>query len=716
MKRFFDFRHCLLLNSCFLFCLTFSNCSKDNSDLGLSYVKDPDTNKVMQTNFGVIPVNQFVIIMDEDYDKSDADEIAQKYGGSVVGEVEYVNLYQIETAFSTEEELRKALNEVSGKEGVIQAVINGDVYLRTEEYLSCDPLDDPVYKNVKASMAFDMMNLKDAWKYIKAGGIELSEVKVGVIDDGIYSTSREIYVKGNNEFEDDVKGRESSGMVSRSEISVTTEQEGLSEGRAGHSNRVIGIIAANNKNGGLSGVASVLGNKLKVTHMGSIKSGNVEEAATDTSDITQFHSKGKSYFCTILADLKKQVEQKSKVINCSFGTTSYKDKDVAKAFRRFLDKMAVEHPDVVFVAAGGNDNHELTGDDDFWGSKSPNLITVGAVKEDGSKANFSNYAGPDGEITISTYEATATEMGIESATSFCAPQVTGVVALLKSLNPGLSANEIKEILKRTATKEINGKKIDTNIGGGHLNASEAVLEVINDVRKKKGLKPLTKQHLIDLATIELVATGGPEDFTVTATVKAVSDKGTTLEIEVGGSNFALKGDHAKTLSDAGSVSWDLSLGKGSGGVTVKVKRLDTDGCGIVILGGELKTEDLVGEWTGTLTPAGWSASNDMIRQRSAGVIEATIGKPKSLTFNITLIDEASVGIALHVAGGTPISAQRFSFEKGKLHSEFFAQKNNFVYDAAVDQQGKKLVLTGFWSMINSAVSMNGSWEGSLEKK
>lgn len=714
MKKYSELKRNLLFPVFLLICLMFSNCSKDEYDLGVAYVKDPDTNKVMKTESGVIPVNQFAVILDEDHDKKDADKIAQKFGGAVVGEIEFVNLFQIETAFSKEEELRNALNEILGKEGVIDAVVNGDVYLRTGEYMSCDPLDDPFYKKKNASKAYDMMNLKDAWKYIKASGIELSEVKVGVIDDGIKPTSGEIYVKGNKEFDEVVKNRESAGKVSKSEISVITEQEELSG--EGHSNRVIGVIAANNENGGLSGVASVLGNKLKITHMESLKFGNVEEAVTDTSDITQFHRKGKSYLCTILADLKKQVENKSKVINCSFGTTDYKDKDVAKAFKRFLDKMAVEHPDVIFVAAGGNDNHELTGDDDFWGSKSPNLITVGAIQEDGSRAKFSNYAGPGGEITISTYESTATEDGIESATSFCAPQVTGVVALMKSLNPGLSANEIKEILKKTATKEINGKKIDANIGGGHLNASEAVLEVINDLRKKKGLKPLTKQLLIEQATLDLNAAGGPKDFTVTASVKAVSDKGTTLDIEVGGSNFALKGDHSKTLSAAGSVSWDISLGEGSSGVTVKVKRLDTDGCGIVILGGEIKAEDLAGEWTGTVTPSNWSASSDMIRQRAAAVIDPVMGKPKSLTFNISYVDENSVGIALHVTGGTPISTQRFSFVKGKLHSEFFAQKNDCIYDATVEQQGKQLVLTGTWSTSNNAMSMNGRWEGSLEKK
>lgn len=288
---------------------------------------------------------------------------------------------------------------------------------------------------------------------------------------------------------------------------------------------------------------------------------------------------------------------------------------------------------------------------------------------------------------------------------------------MKSINPELTAAQIKEIIKKTATKEINGKQVDPRMGGC-LNAADAVLWVINDMREKKGLKPpkLSKEYLINLSSLELKATDGPKDFTVTATVREVSEKGTTLSIDVSGSNYALKGDQTKTISSAGSVTWEITLGEDSDELTVKVKRLDTDGCAYIVLGGELKTEDLVGVWNGNVVGVNWSASSDLIRQYSAQTIEPEMGKQKDLTLNVTYISESAVGISLSVAGGKPIPTQTFSFSEGKLNSKFNAHMNNYTYEATVEQKGSKLVLTGTWASVNNMIKMNGTWTAEIEKK
>lgn len=582
-------------------CIIALNCSQKKIDVGVNYAKQPDPAKIAKTKFGEIPVNQMVVILDNNRSKKDAESIAALYGGSVVGEIEFINLFQIETNFSSEVELIKAISDISKKEGVLNAVVNSSLVLRQGNNISCDPLDDPIYKtNKENSTAYDMIKLKNAWKLIKASGIELSDVTVGVNDDELGFASTEINIRGKRESsETEEKMKETYGYGMNSEIELHTGQNELFPA-PGHSNQVINIIAANDKNGGISGVASVLGNKLKVNHINTISGDNLKKMEKfDENNPAQYQSKGKSYLCGFIVDLQKQVQNGAKVINCSFGTSDYEDKDIAKAFKKYIDKMAVEKPDVLFVAAAGNDNHELTGDNDYWGYKSPNLVTVGITNEDGTKNEKSNYAGPDGEITLSAYGNVLAERNTSIfGSSFCAPQVTGVVALMRSLNPNLSAAQIKNILTTSASKTINGKSVDPLTGAGCLNAEDAIFSVIKDLKKDESL---TKESLLNLASLELTAKGGPREFTVTASVKAVSEKGTKFSIDISGSNFVLNGSKEQKLSAAGSVSWDVSLGEESKGVTVTVKRLDTDGCAIIFLS-SMPEVSLSGKVTGFVDP------------------------------------------------------------------------------------------------------------------
>ncbi len=69
---------------------------------------------------------------------------------------------------------------------------------------------------------------------------------------------------------------------------------------------------------------------------------------------------------------------------------------MAQAYRRFFTKMAEDHPDVVFVAAAGNDNFEPDGTRSFpSGFALPNVITVGNVNNDGTTNESSNRSsGP----------------------------------------------------------------------------------------------------------------------------------------------------------------------------------------------------------------------------------------------------------------------------------------------------------------------------------
>ncbi|GAA0715774.1 subtilisin family serine protease [Halorubrum trapanicum] len=82
-----------------------------------------------------------------------------------------------------------------------------------------------------------------------------------------------------------------------------------------------------------------------------------------------------------------------------------------------------------------------------------------------------NVAGPDGEQTAS--------YGWKAGTSMAAPQVAGAVALVRSLRPDASVDEIESLIQETASMPDEG---ETYHGAGHLDLEALVREV----SKKKG--------------------------------------------------------------------------------------------------------------------------------------------------------------------------------------------------------------------------------------
>lgn len=92
----------------------------------ISYYKTPDASLVGDTDeWGAVPLNQLIIVFDDDIGKSEAKKIIQQLGGVIVGEIEMINLYQIETEGRTETELSRLLETTLAMSGVETAFPNG---------------------------------------------------------------------------------------------------------------------------------------------------------------------------------------------------------------------------------------------------------------------------------------------------------------------------------------------------------------------------------------------------------------------------------------------------------------------------------------------------------------------------------------------------------------------------------------------------------------
>jgi subtilisin family serine protease len=116
----------------------------------------------------------------------------------------------------------------------------------------------------------------------------------------------------------------------------------------------------------------------------------------------------------------------------------------------------------------------------------PGVIAVGATNSRDTVTSYSQkgkwisvVAPGDGILsTTPTYMtnliqtgATTGRYGKLSGTSMAAPLVSGIAALMKSVNPSLKAADIKDVLEETA----DGKGgFSTSAGNGRVNAAKAL--------------------------------------------------------------------------------------------------------------------------------------------------------------------------------------------------------------------------------------------------
>lgn len=106
------------------------------------------------------------------------------------------------------------------------------------------------------------------------------------------------------------------------------------------------------------------------------------------------------------------------------------------------------------------------------------ILVVGGVKEDGTRAsNYSSYGTPIDLVAPGSNIFTtsgSTSYAMRSGNSYSTPIVAGVIALMWSINPNLTLQEL-ECLLLNATDDMGDAGWDIYYGWGRLNASKAAL-------------------------------------------------------------------------------------------------------------------------------------------------------------------------------------------------------------------------------------------------
>jgi hypothetical protein len=292
---------------------------------------------------------------------------------------------------------------------------------------------------------------------------ELSPVTVYVADAGVArGASRKLELKGHPYQQRRISLKTTFGssnplvqrvldrVLKRVEMSIPDPTDTVPLAHPTHGTHVAGLIG--------SGISEVGGGRTNTV-----------------VDLDIFKGVGRYRFENLVDGLQ-QIETEnasSSIVNLSVETSN--QREIADGLRSLTQKT-----DAIVVLASGNSGIEFAED------SVPTLfeegLTVGALSLSGVRASFSNYGKAldlvaPGEQILSRGEGiqwSPESLEVLTGTSFAAPIVSGAAAIVRSILPEASREDVKKILIQTAVDlGLNGR--DDEYGHGMVNAYRAAL-------------------------------------------------------------------------------------------------------------------------------------------------------------------------------------------------------------------------------------------------
>lgn len=323
--------------------------------------------------------------------------------------------------------------------------------------------NDTYYQNGKQAV-LDLIGAKKLWDF----DIDCSDVAVGVMDSGIQTNHEDLIDNiwvNTGEIVGDGIDNDGNGYIDDIYGWNCGDSNGDVSYVSNHGVHVAGIVSAVTDNS--KGVASVARN-------------------AKIASIKIFNSSGKSTLSYIIEGINYAKKNDINIINCSFGGAGWGSTSVS------IVKSAIEAvPDIFFVIAAGNiatstpqpDNDQTAVYPSQLTKDLDNVISVANTTSSDELSSTSHYGATSVDIAApgtGIYSTIPTSSyGTMSGTSMATPMVASAVAVMRAVNPNISAKEIKETLCSSSDKlsALTGKVIS----GGRLNAYNAVKAIMPTV-------------------------------------------------------------------------------------------------------------------------------------------------------------------------------------------------------------------------------------------
>ncbi len=281
-------------------------------------------------------------------------------------------------------------------------------------FIPNDPCFDEAFFECRGTTQYGPQLIKapEAWDVHQGS----TDVEVCVVDTGVCADHPDLN-----------DGR----FISQKSRNFIGDPENLTDNN-GHGTMVTGIIAATINNGvGIAGLAQV-----------SFYAAKITEGGTFTED-------------NLAAAIRHCADQGADIINLSVRIP-----DPHSAVAEAVAYAYTTKGSLLVGAAGNQGSNQID-----YPARYPGVIAATCVDQGQALCSFSNFgpeaelAGPGNEILSTGYRCypvngeTICELGYEmrDGTSFSAPHVSGVAALMKSRNPPMTNIQIREQLNLTAS-------------------------------------------------------------------------------------------------------------------------------------------------------------------------------------------------------------------------------------------------------------------------
>ncbi|GGD72913.1 thermitase [Emticicia aquatilis] len=341
---------------------------------------------------------------------------------------DYYRTYKID--FTDDESAKEYCLALQKNENIDDAYLDGYVHLAT------NPNDSLLSKQI----ALINIQCEQAWD-ISSGN---PNIIVSVIDTGI------------NDNHEDLRGNIFVDNTGKRGFNFTDDAD-FNDSRPdkGHGTCVAGLIAASwNNSRGIAGVAP----NCRVINC----------KVFPTNDITAF-------FSDCQEAINTSIRNGAKILNCSWEINLDKDDKIVTDFIDFINKEATKS---VFVFSSGNKNKNIA--ETAW-SKLENCLIVGAMnindniwtENDKKGSNFGQniiYSYGSGVFGL-TNENNDSYNVLDSGTSFAAPHVSGICALILSYNPTISPKQVRDIIIDSREMVLG---MSSTLGIGKVNALKAL--------------------------------------------------------------------------------------------------------------------------------------------------------------------------------------------------------------------------------------------------
>ncbi|MEU5918147.1 type VII secretion-associated serine protease mycosin [Streptomyces sp. NPDC004288] len=286
--------------------------------------------------------------------------------------------------------------------------------------------------------------LDELWQDTKGKGVRVAVIDTGVDDVNPQLRAPAVDAKAGKDYLKPDKNNPSYGDDKRGKTDGTVDE-------VGHGTKVAGIIAARPRSGtgfvGLAPEATII-------------------------PIRQNDEKNSGKSDTMALAIDHAVAEGADVINISQDTTQPlgPDSTMARSVAKAIEK------GVVVVASAGNDGMDGTFKKTYPAAF-PGVLAVASSDRNNERAVFSQpgdfvgVAAPGVDI-VSTVPGGG--QCVDNGTSFSAPYVAGVAALLKAKYPRWSVAQIVTRIEQTAVRSVNGR--DGYVGWGVVDPVRALAD------------------------------------------------------------------------------------------------------------------------------------------------------------------------------------------------------------------------------------------------